>query len=1117
MNKELLSTLFRSGLQRALLLMALVTTGASAMTQNNELTPIELDKIYTIGSFEEVKYEFTATESGIIMMYATSSSLPRPYSSPVFTTDNRLGENGTYESGSITVGGESFGYSFKYDLGVEAGTSYYFYAKPLDEVKFVVTMGDAELNLVSVSPDQNTIFDITERGQVSIVFNYTVAVDKATLKCGDNEAFEVEPNITPVSLMFELRDTLYQMLDKGYLHGGEPMTLTLTGVRAASDASLKYGTDGTLVLNYICPSKPHMIESSKIPSKFLSYWMPGDEDAKVELTFDDNLLTGSDQKATAVLGFGSAESSDYYSETVPLDINGKTISMDLSGKLRTIASMGVSMNYGTMNLKVLNVRMADGTLAYAPGQGQLGSYSYDMRYEEVASDFAVDFRPEHGASLANESEILLYISDKGVITYTGALFTYTVNGTEKTHSVAFADITKTEDDYGTSLTFAIPEEAKTAENVIVTLTGVQCIDGLDRTQEFTVKYNIVATLEKDFLPQSVTPAADDYVAELSTIDLAYDEEIYVNPSVESPVTVYDAANKAVTTGTVTKVAGQRKVAHVTLADAVTAEGDYTVKIKEGVIGDKDYNATGFATGRTNPELTYKYMVNAKIAKADVRTNPVDGSTVTELKDIVITYVNESDISPMYQSENSIYLLNSDGVRVAEGTAELIGDETLLRNNSMNIALDKTITAPDIYTLQVEDSVIILGTQYNAVPNEAVSFTYTIAGEKSGSVVSDLAPVAITPAAETIVTSLDEFTINFKSNVVVNPYYDVVVYNRAERTKGVKGTLMASKADPSIVLVKLEEPITDDGVYSVIIPAHAIGDTEYGTSGFMSGHTTVAQTYLYEVKAGTVSGVTITPANGSNVESLKDFNIVFDNYETAAPSFNYSGQLLNANGDVVATTDTGDFGVEFNECVFSLDKEITEDGVYTLVLPEGMFELNDGAEQSPEMRFTYTIGEVVPEMNVTLTPADGSTVASLKDFTIVFDDYEDAAPSGSYHGQLFDSEDNVVATTTNESYSWDVLNLCTFSLDKEIAVDGTYKLVFPAGMFLLNNGDVETPELTFTYTVDVSSGIAAVEAAAKALDADVYTTSGVKVRKAGESLDGLGKGLYIVGGRKIVIK
>lgn len=52
---------------------------------------------------------------------------------------------------------------------------------------------------------------------------------------------------------------------------------------------------------------------------------------------------------------------------------------------------------------------------------------------------------------------------------------------------------------------------------------------------------------------------------------------------------------------------------------------------------------------------------------------------------------------------------------------------------------------------------------------------------------------------------------------------------------------------------------------------------------------------------------------------------------------------------------------------------------------------------------------------------------------------------------------------------------------------------------------------------ISTGINEVNAEVKAENQNVYTINGVMVRKAGESLDGLAKGLYIVGGKKVVIK
>lgn len=49
------------------------------------------------------------------------------------------------------------------------------------------------------------------------------------------------------------------------------------------------------------------------------------------------------------------------------------------------------------------------------------------------------------------------------------------------------------------------------------------------------------------------------------------------------------------------------------------------------------------------------------------------------------------------------------------------------------------------------------------------------------------------------------------------------------------------------------------------------------------------------------------------------------------------------------------------------------------------------------------------------------------------------------------------------------------------------------------------------------GINGVKADVNAVNNAVYTINGVKVRNAGESLEGLAKGMYIIGGKKVVVK
>ena len=70
-----------------------------------------------------------------------------------------------------------------------------------------------------------------------------------------------------------------------------------------------------------------------------------------------------------------------------------------------------------------------------------------------------------------------------------------------------------------------------------------------------------------------------------------------------------------------------------------------------------------------------------------------------------------------------------------------------------------------------------------------------------------------------------------------------------------------------------------------------------------------------------------------------------------------------------------------------------------------------------------------------------------------------------------------------------------------------------GYFRIAGDDAEFTLLS--YKTATPDGISALEVAAK--NAAVYNLNGAKVRNAGESVKGLAKGIYVVGGKKIVVK
>ena len=102
-------------------------------------------------------------------------------------------------------------------------------------------------------------------------------------------------------------------MQKDYYQPGDKMTLTITGLCAKTDNSIRYGTDGTLTLEWTVPGKPHYLLSIEGANPFKSYWIPGDKEGFVTLTFDHPLMTKEDgQTAGVLLRMGSADLGDAY-------------------------------------------------------------------------------------------------------------------------------------------------------------------------------------------------------------------------------------------------------------------------------------------------------------------------------------------------------------------------------------------------------------------------------------------------------------------------------------------------------------------------------------------------------------------------------------------------------------------------------------------------------------------------------------------------------------------------------------------------------------------------------------------------------------------------------------
>ena len=207
---------------------------------------------------------------------------------------------------------------------------------------------------------------------------------------------------------------------------------------------------------------------------------------------------------------------------------------------------------------------------------------------------------------------------------------------------------------------------------------------------------------------------------------------------------------------------------------------------------------------------------------------------------------------------------------------------------------------------------------------------------------------------------------------------------------------------------------------------------------------------------------------------------------------------------------------------TLDTEITDNGNYRLHIPANYFILGTGMSNvnSKETSVLYTIDQPI---KITVTPENNSTVESLKEITIECESGIDVPSMGTI--QLLNAQNEVVASATGEDCElllpegagpWDPYTGVTIKLDQEVTEKGTYKLVIPEGFFYLGENYENSDEMTFTYSIN-ASGIHSIGTESKGVV--VYTVDGKFILKSSDAKDvkNLKKGLYIVNGKKMMVK
>lgn len=452
---------------------------------------MELNKEYKLeADFSDYQGYFVAPKSGMLTVVSTSGCLMSPYEDAEFTRPI------DYNHSFLTDGKES------YDMNVVSGRKYYLFKSfSMNEGILVLQMEDnPNIELKAVSPEEGATYSVGKGSNIIASFNKAVIASSAEIAVG-SQSTDIEFNIQGSNILVEPKTMIMDFLNNGQLKAGETFQLIIKGICAANNNSVKYGTDGTLSLTFVCGPKPiSLVKTEGIEdNRFLSYWLKGDEQSVLKFEFDGALMSsqGREDEAHLKITYGNTErgSSEMYTEVIPYEADGNTILIDLSEKLRRPKDMLDSGSlYPEVYLQLESVRDAQGEYAYNPVSGTIGSYSFTMAYEEVKADIVSEFSPAPGSSLAETEELEIWITDYEKIRHQGIAFLCENGTTNK--NVMVEDFTAVPDpDFEGAyiLNVNVPQEAQEAERVIVSLADAQFKDGIDHSDATTASFTNKAT------------------------------------------------------------------------------------------------------------------------------------------------------------------------------------------------------------------------------------------------------------------------------------------------------------------------------------------------------------------------------------------------------------------------------------------------------------------------------------------------------------------------------------------------------------------------------------------------------------------------------------------------
>ena len=394
------------------------------------------------------------------------------------------------------------------------------------------------------------------------------------------------------------------------------------------------------------------------------------------------------------------------------------------------------------------------------------------------------------------------------------------------------------------------------------------------------------------------------------------------------------------------------------------------------------------------------------------------------------------------------------------------------------------------------------------------------------VVSPLAIESISPDYYNGTTKLEKIEITFDkaiSKVEMPASGLVVVDNYWTPVANVKKDVTFSD-DRKTVILELETPVTTPGTYNLDIDQGIFNSEDGGTNEYTS--------LAFNVIDPTPSFAT-NFKEGERLKEIGNLEITFKNVNEIKFVEGADAVVVYMPGDGEAT---GTATLENKKITVTFDQKFTEEGIYTFVVPAGMFTMDGVENEEYSVSVELYTFEITPLEIVSVTPAAG-TVNQIDKVIVKFNQTVTLSMDENWQTISYEinltSEDKVYKLTYCPS-SYNLTDEIEYLVNAHwtgyeyestpITETGKYTLnlsdvvVDYAGESYIDewgypntrwNGKNGSCEGTCTWTIE-DTGIEEVKSEngdAKA----IYDLTGRRIENITNA------GIYIVGGKKVIVK